>query len=102
MQKLNDIFTDEELDLLEQALSNAEDRRVHDGMAPLGRLEVNRFGTPTVIKDKILEAVEEFAGTKMILRSASCVVYSNEYGQPNLPPPFDGDKVDLIVDFQKF
>ncbi len=28
------------------------------------------------------------------------VVYSSEYGEPNLPPHFDGDSTDLIINYQ--
>ena len=100
MKKLSNIFTEKEIALLEKEIGKAEEQNVHGGIAPLGRLEINRFHTPQEIGDKVLSLVEAIYGKPMILRSVSCVIYSSEYGQPNLPPHFDADKSDLIVDLQ--
>jgi hypothetical protein len=100
MEKLVNVFTTEEIVLLEKEIGNAQEQNVHGGKAPLGRLEINKFNTPQSIKEKVLKAVESVSGFPMALRSVSCVIYSSEFGQPNLPPHFDGDKSDLIVDLQ--
>ena len=100
MKKLSNIFTEEEIASLEKEIGKAEEQNVHGGIAPLGRLEINRFHTPQEIGNKVLNLVEAIYGKPVILRSVSCVIYSSEYGQPNLPPHFDGDKSDLIVDLQ--
>ncbi len=70
-------------------------------------LEDDNFGRiiydvtfPSEVTDRIQADVEKLLGKKLRPISASYVEYRSEYGQPNLPPHFDGDNNDLIIDYQ--
>jgi hypothetical protein len=55
---------------------------------------------PDSIINAIKQKAERLLNKKLRKMSASYAEYRLEYGQPNLPPHFDGDNNDLIIDYQ--
>jgi hypothetical protein len=99
MKKFTNILTQEELEKIEHIVDSSTNKRIPDRSFSLGRVEI--FSPiPDEIVNKITKIVNEMSGIDMVQTSSSCVIYSNEYGEPMLPPHFDGDANDLIVDFQ--
>jgi hypothetical protein len=115
VQKINNIFTKEELDILNNRLNysaiptdsnfnyanhrlDQEGRGIHD---ELGRLQ---FGSlkdlPLSIVDKINKIVENASNKELSMSHAIAVEYSSLYGLPNLPVHYDYDTNDLIINFQ--
>lgn len=92
----NNIFTEEELDLLQKSIVGpAEKYGEH-----LGRTQIP-FGAPQLVLDKLTKIVNEAYGEDFMLgQGGAYVEYSNQYGVPDLPPHFDGDNSDLLIDFQ--
>jgi hypothetical protein len=52
------------------------------------------------IKDTLENIVKNITGAPLAMDHALYVEYSAKYGQPNLPPHFDGDTNDLIINTQ--
>lgn len=57
------------------------------------------------LSDKFLTRASILANTHSDQRltikgNPLCVIYAKEYGQPNLPPHFDGDDTQLIMNYQ--
>ena len=65
----------------------------------LGRIIIG-ISLPDPVIDAIQERTEKLLNKKLRPLSASYAEYRLEYGQPNLPPHFDGDNNDLIIDYQ--
>lgn len=67
----------------------------------LGRLNYHNVIVPKAITDKLTDIVNGLYDKKLITRNSPlCVDYSAKYGKPDLPPHFDGDTNEIIVDFQ--
>jgi hypothetical protein len=100
MHKVSNVFTHEELNLMSKLIDERpdEDREIQ---SELGRLSYHNVIVPDSITDRLTQVVHSLFDTKLITRSSPlCVDYSSEYGIPDLPPHFDGDTNELIVDFQ--
>lgn len=112
--KIKNIFSEEELktfnkiisDIKMKTLDNEECISVNDSVCDidtiLGRLsigDVSRY-FPSKLKDKLNEIASKFLGDPAVSSSAGYALYSNKYGSPNLPPHFDGDTNDVIINFQ--
>lgn len=94
--KINNVFTDTELELLEASLNGQSE----DGGHHLGRVQL-LMNTPPEIIEKLKSLVKEITKEEHItMYGGMCVEYGSEYGIPDLPPHFDGDTSDLIIDFQ--
>jgi hypothetical protein len=68
---------------------------------------VGRFQTGLIdeylsndIKNKIIQIASDIVGEECVIEHALHAIYSNKYGTPSLPPHFDWDSNDLIVNFQ--
>lgn len=111
-EKIENLFTDEELVVLNDSISQSESR-----LDPsLGRLMFeetiprrDKLNTEELISlsnewikltFKLNKIAYNLSGEELSLRNAMCVEYNAKYGQPNLPPHFDGDTCDLIINFQ--
>lgn len=95
-------LTAEEIAIFEDYLTNPDkwssrSERRHD--PNLGR-EIYTIFLPDEILNSIQARVEEVVGESLNLMSLSLVDYDARYGQPNLPPHFDGDQNSFIVDYQ--
>jgi hypothetical protein len=94
--KINNVFTDQELELLNKAVTD-ESREIG---IHLGRMHFVTH-TPPEIMQRLEYLVKKNTGEKnVVLSYGDCVEYSGKYGIPDLPPHFDGDTSDLIIDFQ--
>jgi hypothetical protein len=112
--KITDVFSEDELntfnkiitDIKMKTLDSEESLSVNDSVCDidpvLGRLSIGDISKyfPNNIKDKIKEIANKFLGTTVASNSAGYALYSNKYGSPNLPPHFDGDTNDVIINFQ--
>ena len=92
----------EELEIIEQILSKTshlEDKPEQMDDRNLGRILYDP-SLPYEMLEAIQARVELLVGQK--LERANCLFtdYSAKYGQPNLPPHFDGDQNAVIVDYQ--
>jgi hypothetical protein len=98
MHKVKNVFTQHELDILHKAISTYE--TAID--ANLGRIRINdiKISFTEDINNRIYEIVKQATNLPLILHHAQYVEYNKKYGFPNLPPHFDGDKNDLIINFQ--
>jgi hypothetical protein len=99
MLKVSNIFSKEDIAAIKNIIDNPDSKQVHNG---LGRLEQGgNFNLPETIIAKLTKIVKEVSGAEtMSLRSLMAVEYNNKYGDPSLPPHFDGDTTEIIVDFQ--
>jgi len=52
------------------------------------------------IIDRFYDIAKDLGETSLVMSGITCVEYSNLYGKPNLPPHFDGDNNDLIINMQ--
>ena len=90
--KVENLFSEKQLDALNNMISNGEatiDEKLGRSQVILNSLGEENIGS------KILEI-----GKNLSLSSAIYVEYSNNFGQPNLPTHYDGDNSDLIVNYQ--
>jgi hypothetical protein len=96
--KFDNVFTEEELEQIDNAISVSDDLTVQDH---LGRRRTLGIVFSQEILDKIELLVNSAFGSNLtILPSYRCAEYNNEYGNPNLPPHFDGDNADIFFGFQ--
>lgn len=68
----------------------------------LGRLQIGDIlrGCEQIFRDRICEIAYELTGLKLAIDHGGYSEYSNKYGSPNLPPHFDGDTNNIIINFQ--
>lgn len=112
--KIKDVFSEDELntfnkiitDIKMKTLDSEEYLSVNDSACDidttLGRLSIGDISKyfPNNIKDRLNEIASNFLGSTTAFNSAGYALYSNKYGSPNLPPHFDGDTNDVIINFQ--
>lgn len=115
VQKIKNIFTQEELNILNNAISyskipvddnnnyvnyksNSEGVGIHE---ELGRLQFGGLkDLPQQIKYKLNNMVKNLLSKNLLFSHAVAVEYSSSYGTPNLPVHYDHDTHDLIINFQ--
>jgi hypothetical protein len=95
--KINNLFSNSELENIKQIIDSSRED-VNDSI--LGRAFVLEINLPDNIKEKITKICSEFLNVNLCFTNASFAEYSNLYGNPNLPPHFDGDINALVVDYQ--
>lgn len=68
----------------------------------LGRLQIGNLGLrmPDSMKSRMYEILSSVTDSPMAISHALYVEYNAKYGQPNLPPHFDGDTNDFIINYQ--
>jgi len=94
--KVDNLFSDSELIQLKKVidgLSLLDDSR-------LGRVQNSFQVTQNDIAIKINGLANRLSDKKVHVAGVSYAYYSNLYGEPNLPPHFDSDSTDLIIDYQ--
>lgn len=113
--KINNLFSKYEIINLNSAIIdrlislNTEDYQLFEESGSnkqLGRFQMGSIDE--YLKDDFYQYFDKktkkivFSLTKknMVLSSIVFVKYSGEYGSPNLPPHFDGDSNDLIINYQ--
>lgn len=95
MKKIMNVFTQDQINLLNNLINNAN---LKDDTL-LGR-KMGDLDLPDEIKLLMNNIVSKSFSKSLSLGSTTYVEYNNKYGTPNLPPHFDGDNVDLIFNFQ--
>jgi len=66
----------------------------------LGRIQLTITELDSEFVIKLTNIVNSTLGTNYSMSGATYVEYSSEYGTPDLPPHFDGDSTDLMVNYQ--
>ena len=94
--KTNQLFTDKELIEIKDIVNKCE---LLQEDPVLGRLIID-IDLPSHISSKFIKFINEVSPNKLRMGHITCVKYSNQYGQPNLPPHFDGSKSNMMIDFQ--
>lgn len=112
--KINDIFSKSELETLYGLIDSivipikADGTYLYDTedtlstctiSRSLGRLQAS-FKAPDGVCLRLFDVVKQTHPEKMTVSGATYVEYSKKYGTPDLPPHFDGDGSDLIVNYQ--
>jgi hypothetical protein len=94
--EVSDFLLPEELDTIDRMM---KDRKLEQEDGVLGRI-LYTVPIPFKIKEAIQQRVEKLVSRKLDLIGEAFAEYSSKYGQPNLPPHFDGDNNSLIIDYQ--
>jgi hypothetical protein len=96
--KIENIFSPEQLKIINDAFSQNE-TEIH---SDLGRKYMGtiREILPKDILDKLYDIATQYLDFAPSISHIMAVEYSAEYGQPNLPPHFDGDTNELIINMQ--
>lgn len=74
----------------------------------LGRIQLNvsnfhdlfSYSSPENLLSKLQRIANDHSEHKLRLASVTYVEYNSEYGVPDLPPHYDGDYNDLIINYQ--
>lgn len=93
----DNLFLEEELTILRDIFKNTTNIELDP---VLGRRQVYIKDIPEVLLLKVTNIASDISNEPMSLTNFMSVEYSNQYGKPNLPVHFDGDTIDLIVNFQ--
>lgn len=96
--KVSNIFSEEELNIIKQAIPTYK----HSIDNTLGRIQIgdikNSFNNDMTYT--LYEIAKQHTDLPLSISHALYVQYSGKYGKPNLPPHFDGDTNDLIINIQ--
>jgi hypothetical protein len=94
--EISNFLSPEELEVIENGM---KDREVEKEDAVLGRIF---YKVPDLndINDAIQKRVAKLVGKELDSIGGVFAEYNCKYGQPNLPPHFDGDNNSLIIDYQ--
>jgi hypothetical protein len=98
INKVDNIFSWDELKFLNDIVPTQENE-IDDnlGRVYLGDIK-NRLTQQ--MQDKLYKIVDNITDAPLVMSQALYVEYNGKYGQPNLPPHFDGDTNDLIINMQ--
>jgi hypothetical protein len=99
IHKINNLFSEQDLDSLALLIESAENLNIDKD---LGRshLYFNLKDIPEHILDKITQTVNSISDKPLVIDHIRYVEYSSKYGDSNLPPHVDGDRNNLVVDYQ--
>lgn len=113
VHQFKDIFSEEDLKAIHTAIDSIDIPMVNGRYVDtrknvagiginkeLGRLQFGGLNNIDDINDKLYKIVSDISDIPLLQDHVICVKYSAEYGQPVLPPHFDHDTNDLVVDFQ--
>lgn len=106
IKKINNMFTESELSHLDQKIKKIQElpvsKQYPDISEDLGRIHayipIKNIGD--TVAYKLSEVANSIDDQSYKLVNALHVDYRNKYGNPNLPPHFDADNNDLIINFQ--
>jgi hypothetical protein len=96
IHKVNNLFSPDELEQLKDLVNQS---RMSDDRK-LGRIQSTLENIPDKIVYKMWKIVNDLSDRELHMTSATYTEYNLKHGQPNLPPHFDGDVTDFIVNFQ--
>ena len=91
--KIDNVFSDEEIQYLNNIINDIKEFEPDE---ELGR---HKF-TIDKIGNEFAERLIKLVNNNLSLSSVTYVEYSNKFGKPNLPPHFDGDSSELILNYQ--
>jgi hypothetical protein len=94
--EVSDFLLPEELEIIELTM---KDREMEKEDPILGRV-LYKLPLPDKMLEDIQQRVETLVGRKLDFIGHIFAEYESKYGQPNLPPHFDGDNNSLIIDYQ--
>lgn len=92
---LKELFNEKEIEYIRYKINNSV-REVDNN---LGRAKCT-FELQPELKEKIQKYISKIYKTDLHLGSSSYVEYNKVYGTPQLPPHFDGDSCDLLLNYQ--
>jgi hypothetical protein len=101
--KLYNVFSDDTVEILQSFFENAKLQQVQEEygrmryFGPYSSQSLTEEDIELALTKKISDLLEVALPTVEI---SLCVEYSSKYGEPSLPPHFDGDSTDLIVNYQ--
>ena len=102
--KIEDVFSAKEVaDFLEHTnrLSVNEDKDADFSISEtLGRVQLTLKNLDQNIITKLSNIANSVLDFESWRSSATYVEYNSKYGSPSLPPHFDGDSNDLIINYQ--
>jgi hypothetical protein len=99
---VKNIFSTEDLNFIKNAIDKNEQNNVNIVDPILGRkfLGILKDFSTKEITRKLYKVVEQATDLPLSMANAYCFEYSGKYGKPNLPPHFDCDGNDLIINMQ--
>jgi hypothetical protein len=101
MVKIYEVFSSSEIKSLKKSIDTKLKRDCPGIDTNLGRYN---FGGIVVKKSRIYKKLKKIAkehsNKNLIISGMMAVEYSNKYGEPNLPPHYDADTNDLIINYQ--
>jgi hypothetical protein len=97
--EFKDLFSKEDLSTLNHLIQIIPESRfqVHES---LGRLQTNDILLPKDFSDRLIDPISTALGKELKMVTPVWVEYSNKYGSPNLPPHFDRDSNEFIINYQ--
>jgi hypothetical protein len=97
--RIDNIFSQEEIEQIQKTIADSTFEVDNE----LGRIrstsDLRNMLNPGII-DRFENIVKNFVGTHLTMSGITFVEYNLLYGKPNLPPHFDGDFNDLIINMQ--
>ena len=96
--RIENIFSQEEIDHIKSVISE-RDVDLHTGLGRIHIFDVDRYLLPEII-NKLNAIAKGLSDLPLEMTHVMSVEYSPLYGKPNLPPHFDGDTNDLIINIQ--
>jgi hypothetical protein len=96
--KLDNIFSFAEIELINNAISFHK----IEVDSNLGRGFIGNITDELAqeVKDKIYRIISDISSAPLAISHIAYAEYSSKHGKPNLPPHFDGDTNDLIINMQ--
>lgn len=95
--KVSDVVTERQRLNMLAALTNSESIEEHQDY---GRIMYHITPWSQDMLHSVCTKISELVGEELELTGASSVTYNAKYGRPDLPPHFDGDTTDYILDYQ--
>lgn len=97
----SNLFSPEEIKAITSLIDSAISSNNHRQDQRLGRLLIEDVPLPESICNTLDSLALDLTGRALYTNATVSVAeYSNKYGAPELPPHFDGDDNELIVDYQ--
>jgi hypothetical protein len=98
INRIDNVFSWDELKLISDVIPTYENETDGD----LGRICIGdiKNSLSQQMQDKLYKIVDGITDAPLVMDHALYVEYNAKYGQPNLPPHFDGDTNDLIINIQ--
>jgi hypothetical protein len=98
INKVDNIFSWDELKIISD-MAPTQENEIDDN---LGRICIGdiKNSLSQKMQDKLYKIVDDITDAPLVMDHALYVEYNAKYGQPNLPPHFDGDTNDLIINIQ--